>query len=353
MISDVYRTATTTVGIDLGDQYSAICVLDQEGDKVEEGRVRMIRTALRQRFSSMPPSRVALEVGTHSPWVSRLLGELGHEVVVANTRKLRMIYQNEGKSDRFDAEQLARVARLDPRLLHPIEHRGKQAQADLSVLRARSILVGSRTQAINHVRGALKSFGVRPMKCSAPSFARRVREVLPRELEPALRPLVEMLDELNARIRQYDRQIETLCAQRYPETQALRQVSGVGPLTALGFVLTLEDPHRFRKSRAVGAYLGLRPRQRQSGNRDPELRITKAGDRDLRSLLVQAAHYIVGPFGEDSDLRRWGLALASRGSKNAKKRAIVAVARKLAVLLHRLWVTGEEYEPLRNSRKSA
>lgn len=126
-------------------------------------------------------------------------------------------------------------------------------------------------------------------------------------------------------------------------------MAGVGPVTALTYVLTIDDPARFRKSRAVGSYLGLACRRSQSGDKDPELRITKAGDPALRFLLVQAAHYILGPFGPDTDLKRWGLALATRGRKNARKRAVVAVARKLGVLLHRLWVTGTVYEPLRNS----
>jgi transposase len=132
----------------------------------------------------------------------------------------------------------------------------------------------------------------------------------------------------------------------------LRQVEGVGPLTALTFVLTLEDPYRFEKSRSVGAYLGLVPASDKSGDRDPQRRISKEGDEMLRKLLVGSAHYILGPFGGDSDLRRHGEKIASRGAKNAKKRAAVAVARKLAVLLHRLWVTGEVYDPLYNAHRS-
>jgi transposase len=149
----------------------------------------------------------------------------------------------------------------------------------------------------------------------------------------------------------FDREMRRMSTKVYPETALLNQVGGVGPITALRYVLTIEDPRRIERSRNVGAYLGLRPRQRQSGQRDPELRITKAGDRELRRLLVQCAQYILGPFGQDSDLRRWGLKLAGRGAATAKKKAVIAVARKLAVLLHRLWLTGEVYEPLRNSHR--
>ena len=146
--------------------------------------------------------------------------------------------------------------------------------------------------------------------------------------------------------------MEKIAKEVYPEVSLLKQVKGVGTQIALTYVLTIEDPHRFPKSREVGCFLGLRPGRRNSGESEPQKRISKEGDRYLRTMMVQGAHYILGPFGEDSDLRRWGLKLAERGGKNAKKRAVVAVARKLAVLLHRLWVSGEVYEPLRNSQKA-
>jgi transposase len=294
---------------------------------------------------------VVIEVGTHSPWVQRLLRELGHETITAHTQSVRLIYGGTSKNDRLDAERLARLARVDPKLLHPIQHRGGLAQADRAVLRSRHVLVECRTKLINHARGMVKSMGGRLPACSTDCFSKRVRADLPKDLKPALLPVLTAIAALTGKIRRYDQQIESLASKRYPETNVLRQVSGVGPLTALSYVLTVEDPGRFPSSRSVGAYLGLRPKISQSGEQDPELRITKAGDTDLRRLLVGSAHYILGPFGPDTDLRRWGLALAARGKKNAKKRAVVAVARKLAVLLHRLWVTAEVYEPLRHSQR--
>lgn len=137
----------------------------------------------------------------------------------------------------------------------------------------------------------------------------------------------------------------------YPEVALLKQVKGVGTLIGLTYILTLDDPHRFRRSRDAGCFLGLRPGRRNSGMSEPQMHISKEGDAYLRTLMVQGAHYILGPFGPDSDLRRWGLKLAERGGKNAKKRAVIAVARKLAVLLHKLWVSGEVYEPLRNNHE--
>jgi transposase len=289
---------------------------------------------------------VALEAGTHSPWVSRLLEDLGHRVWVANPRKLRLIYENRRKCDEVDAEYLARLARLDPQLLHPLRHRSRAAQADLSVLRARENLVRSRTQLINHVRGSVKALGHRLPRCSTRSFERRVAEAIPPSLVPALSPVLEALSGLNDRIGELDRWVERCCRDRYPQTERLRQVNGVGALTALAYCLVLADPDRFRRSRDVGAYLGLVPARRSSGGRDQSLRITKEGDEFLRRLLVQSAHYILGPFGQESELRRFGQRLMERGGQQAKRRAVVAVARKLAVLLHKLWISEKEYEPL-------
>jgi transposase len=342
-----------TAGVDIGDKYSYLCLIDQEsGEVVEEGRLRTTPEALRRRFGSEQPMRIAIEAGTHSPWVSRVLEECGHEVLVANARKLRLIYANKRKTDEVDAENLARLARLDPKLLYPLKHRGEDSQAHMAIIRSRQALVGARTQLVNHVRGAVKSFGARLPKCPARSFHKRASEHIPEALLPALGPILEQIGSLTERIRDYERQLEAISKEHYPETELLRQVEGVGGLTALTFVLTLEDPYRFERSRSVGAYLGLVPATERSGERDPQRRISKEGDQMLRKLLVGSAHYVLGPFGSDSDLRRHGEKIASRGSKNSKKRAAVAVARKLAVLLHRLWVTAEVYDPLYNAHRS-
>jgi transposase len=221
----------------------------------------------------------------------------------------------------------------------------------MALIRSRQALVGCRTQLVNHVRGTVKSFGGRLPKCPARSFHKNAAEHIPDALLPALGPILEQIGSLTERIRDYERQLETISEEHYPETDLLRQVEGVGPLTALTFVLTLEDPYRFEKSRSVGAYLGLVPARDQSGESDPQKRISKEGDEMLRRLLVGSAHYILGPFGSDSDLRRHGEKIASRGGKNSKKRAAVAVARKLSVLLHSLWVSGELYDPLYSTHR--
>ena len=342
-----------TVGLDLGDRYSYLCLLDtQSGEVIEEGRLGAGPEAFGRRFGSERPLRVAIEAGTHSPWASRLLEGCGHDVLVANARKTRLIYAEGRKTDRIDAEKLARLARLDPKLLAPIEHRGESSQAHLALIRSREALVRTRARLINHVRFVVKPFGHRLPKCSAQGFHEKVAGGIPEFLEPSLGPILETIGELTARIREYDRRLAALAEELYPETKLLKQVQGVGPLTALAFVLVLEDPTRFANGRAVGAYAGLVPGKDQSGDNDPQRRISRHGNELLRRLLVGCAHYVLGPFGQDSDLRRHGEKIAQRGGKNARKRAIVAVARKLAVLLHRLWVSGEVYDPLYNTRRA-
>lgn len=344
-----------TIGMDLGDRNSRYCRLDSRGEVLVERSVATTKKGLRQVFGALARSRVAIEVGTHSPWVSRLLRELGHEVIVANARRVRLITESSRKNDKLDARTLARLARIDPELLSPIRHRSEQAQAHLMVIRARAALVEARTQLVNAGRGLVKSFGERLKSCDADQMRPEVLATLPEPLRRAVQPLLAEVESLTGRIREYDAAIDNIAHTHYPETELLRQVKGVGPLIALTYILTLDDPERFTRSRDVGAYVGLRPRQRESGKSQPQLRISKEGDVYLRKLLVQGAHYILGPFGPDTDLRRWGLRLAERGGKNAKKRARVAVARKLAVLLHRLWVTGEVYAPLgyRQARAAA
>jgi len=341
-------SARIIVGIDLGDRYSEFCFVDAAGTVLEDGRLRTTAAALRRHFTDRSRMLIVIEVGTHSPWVSRLLEECGHEVIVANARKVRLIYASDNKTDQVDAESLARLGRLDPKLLAPIRHRGAEVQADLATLRSRECLVRTRTQLINHVRGAVKAVGGRLPSSSAPAFPRKASDHIPQELRSTMLPLLSMIDSLSGEIRAADRRIEQLATERYPEAVHLRQVAGIGPITSLCFVLTLEDPTRFPNSRAVGAYLGMCPRHHDSGARSPQLRITKGGDSMLRHLLVGSAQYILGPFGPDCDLRTWGLKLAQRGGKNAKKRAAVAVARRLACLLHSMWINDTDYQPMRS-----
>ncbi len=349
-----HRDEMVTIGIDISDRSCQVVALAQEdGEVLWEQKVATRAAALQKLFGELEASRIALEVGTHSGWMCRLLSSLGHEVWVANARKLRLIYENKRKSDRVDAMYLARIARLDPLLLSPIEHRGEEAQTDLGVLQARESLVRSRSRLISFCRSQVKVYGYRLPACSTASFHHKVAGELPLQCQSALGPIIQEIAGLTEKIRIFDRQVHELCNEKYPQTARLMQIRGVGQITALAFVLVIDDPLRFARSRDVGAYLGMCPGQRQSGNRDPQLRITKEGNRYVRSLLVQCAHYILGHFGEDCDLRRKGEALKARGGRGASKKAAVAVARKLAVLMHRLWVSDTLYDPFYQSHRQA
>lgn len=339
-----------TIGMDLGDRSNFVVVLDQNGTEIAKRTITNSKPALIEFYKSYPNAIVAIEAGTHSQWISRLLQDMGHKVYVGNPRKLRVIWDSVDKSDQRDARMLARVCRLDPELLWPVSHRSAQAHDDLQTVKARNVLVKSRTSLINHLRSIVKTKGERLPKCSPSSFAVKIESHLPKSLHTACLPILEIIGELTQKIKDYDKQIRKLCEDSYPETQYLEQVTGIGPITALAYVLTIDNPNRFSKSRMVGAYLGLTPRRDQSGGVDKQLRITKAGNSYLRQLLVGSSQYIMGPFGPDCDLRRYGIKIGSRGGKNAKKRAVVAVARKLSVLLHRLWESKETYEPFRNNK---
>jgi transposase len=333
------------LGLDLGDRKHWLCVLDAAGTVVREGPVPNTRPALQQLLAEFPKATVALEAGTHSPWISRFLQDQGATVLVANPRKLQMITRHERKSDRRDAHLLARLVRADPQLLHPIQHGTERAQHDLLGLKLRDALVRQRVALINTVRFTLKSLGHPVRNPSSESFHRSVVAEIPASCLPVVQPLLTVLETVTAQVRALEKQLIQHARAEHPATLRLRQIPGVGPLTALGFVLKIGDPQRFGRSRDVGAYLGLCPKRDQSGGTDKQLRISKCGDGLLRRLLVNAAHYILGPFGPPCALREHGQRLLGTGTMRDKKRAVVAVARKLAVLLLSLWKNTTDYEP--------
>ncbi len=338
------KAGSETIGIDLGDKISRYAVLNADGDLIEEGTFRNQAGSIEKHFGgNTAAARVALEAGGQSAWIERELKKFGHEVIVAHGRELAWITAADDKNDRSDAEKLARLAWADPRLLKQVHHRGAEQQAQLSVIRARDAIVRARTLLINAARGIAKGFGQRLPKTVTATFGVRALTTIADPLKAALGRLLAQIDELTASIKAYDQQVADMTAAR-EDLRPVCSIPGVGPLTALTFALTLGSPERFAHSRDVGAFLGLRPKQQQSGASNPQLAITKAGDAYLRKLAVQCAHHILGHWGRDSALRQWGLRLAS-GGKNGRKRAIVAVARKLLVLMHRLWRTQETFRP--------
>lgn len=335
------------IGMDLGDRFHEVCGLDDEGRVVERMKVANTAEGLDKVFAGRSGAVIAIEAGTHSGWVGRRLEGHGHRVVVANPRHVRAIWDRDRKSDVTDAEMLARLVRVDETLLHPVRLRTEATQIDRAMLSVRDGLVQTRTKLVNQVRGLAKALGQRVAATDARSFASKAREGLSGAVFEALEPLLTVLDAIELQIRAMDRTVERVGAERYPVTARLREVPGVGPLTAMAYAVTIEDPARFERSRDVGAYLGLVPRRDQSGATDKQLPITKAGDGYLRRLLVNSSQYILGPFGPPCALRTFGLRLAERGGRNAKRRAVVAVARKLSVLLHALWVGTAPYDPNR------
>ena len=339
---------TECIGIDIGDKWCVVRGVDEVNGEVKVIRKARIETEdreLRAFFEGLNPTRLILEASTHSPWISRLLTDIGHDVFVVNPRRVQLISENNYKDDETDAELLARLGRADIKLLSPIEHREENCQADLVKIRARAVLVRMRSSLIASVRGSVKSFGGRIPSCSAESFGKKAREHLPEMIRDTMELMLSRIQELTVTIKRLERELEELGEQRYPEVQRLLQIPGVGPVTALCFVFIIQQPERFESNRSVGAYIGLCPGRNQSGEQDPDCRITKAGDGYLRQLLVQCGHWILN-FGADSDLKRKGQRILDRGGKYARQKAAVAVARKLSVLMLTLWKTGKEYEPL-------
>ena len=344
------NSSSLTIGLDLGDRKHAICVLSKDAEVLREGTITNSRESLTRLSRRHPRALIVMEVGMHSPWTSRFFQELGHRVLVANPRKVRAIYQNDRKSDRKDAEMLARIARSDEKLLYPVTHGTEKQQRDLLQIKLRDNLVRQRVDVISAVRFTLKSMGIWVASPNTTCFARRARRTLEAEHGAVLKmiePSLAVIDTMTEQIRALERSLEEMARKVYPETEFLTQVVGVGTLTSLTFILTIGDPLRFDRSRDVAAYLGLVPKRDQSGDTDKQLRISKAGDAYLRRLLVSAAQYILGPFGPDCRLRRQGLKLAERGGPRARKKAVVAVARKLAVLLLALWRDEALYQPKR------
>lgn len=337
------------IGIDLALKYSHFCALNDAAEVIEKGRVLTTRPALTKAFAQREHCVICLEAGASSPWVDRLLRELGHEVVVCNPRRVRLIAQSTSKSDEVDAETLARLVRADRRLLRPVTHRSEQTMLVRARLRSRSAIVKARTTSINTVRGLLRSFGYKVARCAAENFTSVLRRMeLTEEVTEMVKPLITNIDQLTGAILSLDHEIEQIC-RVYSETQRLQSIPGVGPIVSLSFMLCLEDATRFKRSREVGGFLGLRPSMRASGERSTKGRITKEGDRAMRWLLLQAAHALLQS-KQDCELKRWAQGLAARVGK---KKAVVALARKIAVLMHHLWVSGETFNPFPTAERSA
>ena len=249
------------------------------------------------------------------------------------------IWMNKNKSDREDAEMLARLARNDINLFAPISHIPPQQRADLAVVKARDAVTRSRTLLTNTVRGLLRSFGVSTKGVTSDNFTTEASKIVPKELRPAMTGILKEIRSMQLSLKAYDK-----LNKKYPATAIVGQPNGAGELTSLAYVLMVVDPRRFGNGNRVARFFGITPKRDQSGEVDKQLGITKEGSGLMRRLLVQAANHIMGR-GPDCDLRRFGERIAARGGKIAKRKAKVAVARKLAKLMYKLWLTGETYDP--------
>lgn len=347
-------TSLPAIGVDLGDKSSAFCRLNADGALVEASTFAMSPEGLRETFSKFERSRVALEAGTQAAWVHDELLHLGHEVVVYDAADFARREGGKRKSDRKDAEALARALHMNDERIKRVQMRSPRGRQALAMVRARDVQVRMRARGINALRGLLKQFGIRLPTHSSESFAGKVRDrqaSLPAELWMFIAPLLGTLDALNESIKTFDREVETLARKEFPQAQRLIQISGVGALTALTFVLVIGDVKRFKRCRDVGAYLGLVPKLRESGSSQPQLGIEKTGDGLARRILVQAAHHKLSRQTVEDDLRTWGLELCKRNAKRGKKVAAVAVARKLAVAMFAMLAHDEDYDPKRMSKQ--
>lgn len=333
-----------TIGLDLGDKLSEVCVLDADARVVKRGPLATDPESFESFFKAFPGATVVFEVGAQSRWVQPLARKAGiGKVIAADPRQLKLITDSCKKTDRRDAFVLARVAQGLPELLCPVEHRSESVHADLSVLRSRELVIEQRTQLVNRVRGIVKASGHRIPSCSATYFFSKASAHVPEHLWPACAPLFKVLETIHEQLLEITRQLKKMVREKYPAVERMMTTPSVGLTTALTFVLTLERPGRIRGIRNVGAFLGMTPRKKESGSSAPQLGITKAGDTHLRRLLVLCAHHLLSR-GKDCRLKRWGLELCKRGGPNAKKRAIVAVARKLSVHMLAMWKSGQDHD---------
>lgn len=353
MKQDTVSIPPQTIGLDIGDRCCALCRVDQQGKIVEEGSVSTERDTLRQRFGLYSRSRVVLEASTQSNWIARLIEELGHEVFVINPRQLQLISQSMKKTDRNDARILARIGRVDLGLLRPTYRHGLASLKAKALINARRNLVQVRTRLVNSVRCCAKVFGYKLRACSVEAFAAKASRALPPELLAILQGQLDSIAFISKQIDAYDEETSRVGQEEFPQTNLLLPIYGVGPQLSLNFAAVIEEPKRFKRSRDVGPYVGLTPRRDQSGDKDLKLPITKQGDGSLRSLLVTAATHILRASAPDSDLKRFGLRIANGKSAKARGRARIAVARKLAVVMHRLLLTGEVYQPLHGEKEAS
>jgi len=350
----------TTIGIDVSDRTSKICVMrkmpDGERRIVIETTCATTREGFEEVLAKLDRSwPVAFETGTHCRWMDKCFRRLGFPTIIANPGQVPSITKSNKKNDRNDARELARLAIADPAMLHPVFLRDEVYQQMLRFHHARNMLISQRTQTINQIRGFAKSLGYRIECSSTESFHEVSRADWPKELEEAVWPIMGTLKVINLKVKAYDKLIEKLAEKPEfkPMVDRARVIYGVGIIGSTVLIAAIGGrPDRFTHARDVGAYLGMTPKQDQSGDTDKQLHITHAGSDIVRTALVECAGVALMTNAKETDLKLKGLRIALRGGKIARKKAKIAVARSMAVtIVALLQKPDEEYVPLSETGK--
>jgi transposase len=340
---------TQYVGLDVSQKTTAICVVDAAGRRLWRGQCASVPERIEQtvRREAGDDARIGIETGPMTPWLVHELRGRGLEVACLDARHARAALKMQlNKTDQNDAEGLAQIMRTG--WYRSVHVKSMEAHRARALLGARTQLVGMTTRLSNHIRGVLKTFGMLPGTMRGLPFERRVEALLAdrSDVAPIVRPMLAAWRQLREQIATFDKVVRVL-VRASPTCRLLMSVPGIGAVSVLAYVSTVEDPGRFARSRTIGAHLGLTPRQYQSGEVDRSGRISRCGDTLARTLLYEAAVVILHRVKRASSLKDWALAIAKRSGMG---KARVALARKLSVILHSVWRSGE---PFRWSEQAA
>lgn len=341
----------TTIGMDLGNKVHKIIGLNEHGKEVLRCEVENTKAAVEAFFKEHADATIAMETGTCCRWVSKLARLHCHDAIVGNARKLRAIWQSKQKNDWNDAHMIAALARASRELFHPVMLRDDEHHDLYQLIQLRDISVRQRTQTINAIRGMCKAAGDFVRKCDAQGLFRHL-EYIPETQAWKFRPLIERLGAIAENIQQYDWLIQDYADAHFKTQVALlRTIPGVGLITSCMFVALIQDPKNFGNPRDAGCYFGLTAGQDQSGDKDAPMHVTKAGNTQMRKLLVTAANYILRDSSPDSAIKRYGQRICARGGKIARRKAKIAIARKLSVVMMSMLQSGESYRDERVSNE--
>lgn len=331
------------VGLDVSLKLTSICIVDRTGKVEREGVVtsdpEAIATFIKLHASHVV--RIGLETGATSTWLWTELNKIGLPVICIDARHAKAVLKMQiNKSDRNDAAGIARIMQCG--WYKEVSVKGLDSHATKALLVSRALLVKIKRDIENQIRGLLKNLGLVIGRAKANVFAARAAQLAQdrSELSAAVDPLLKAREAVEQQIADLDRKVLRL-ARNNAQVRRFMTAPGVGPVTALCFLATIDDPARFKRSRSVGAYAGLTTRRYASGEIDWTGRISKCGDKMLRSYLYEAANVLLTRVAKWSALKAWGIRLAKR---SGLRKAKVAVARKLAVILHRMWIDGTEFK---------